>query len=256
VQIDREQFFTPMPKASTLQELNDILVSRVNVYNNTHKHPEYKDKTIDEVYEEERSFLVSAPIIFDGCKEVEVKVSITCLARYDNNNYSVHCSCAGKIVQCKAYADQVVFIYNGKEVGRHKRSFNKGGTSYNWMHYLPILAYKPGALRNGAPFSGMDLPKELEQVRKALEQYPSGSRDFACILSYIPTESIESVISACTEAMKTGAVSKDTILNILLRQKECPKTSELDHHNGYPVLKYLPKADCTAYDSLLKLEGR
>ncbi len=86
VQIDREQFFTPMPKASTLQELNDILVSRVNVYNNTHKHPEYKDKTIDEVYEEERSFLVSAPTIFDGCKEVEVKVSITCLARYDNNN--------------------------------------------------------------------------------------------------------------------------------------------------------------------------
>lgn len=56
---------------------------------------EYKDKTINEVYEEERSFLVSAPIIFDGCKEVEVKVSITCLARYDNNNYSVHCSCAG-----------------------------------------------------------------------------------------------------------------------------------------------------------------
>jgi hypothetical protein len=54
-----------MPKASTLQELNDILMSRINTYNSTHQHPEYKDKTIDEVYEEERSFLVSAPIIFD-----------------------------------------------------------------------------------------------------------------------------------------------------------------------------------------------
>jgi hypothetical protein len=45
-----------MPKASTLQELNDILVSRVNVYNNTHKHPEYKDKTIDEVYVSSASY--------------------------------------------------------------------------------------------------------------------------------------------------------------------------------------------------------
>ena len=40
-----------MPKASTLQELNDILMSRINAYNSTHKHPEYKDKTIDEVYD-------------------------------------------------------------------------------------------------------------------------------------------------------------------------------------------------------------
>lgn len=48
VQIDREQFFTPMPKALTLQELNDILTSRLVTYNSSHKHPEYKDKTIDE----------------------------------------------------------------------------------------------------------------------------------------------------------------------------------------------------------------
>ena len=32
VQIDRQQFFTPIPKASTLQELNDILMSRVIAY--------------------------------------------------------------------------------------------------------------------------------------------------------------------------------------------------------------------------------
>jgi hypothetical protein len=102
----------------------------------------------------------------------------------------------------------------------------------------------------------MDLPKELQEVRNRLKQYPSGSRDFACILSYIPSESIESVVSACAEALRIGTVSKDMILNILLRQKDCPKTSQLDHHNGYPALKHFPKADCTAYDSLLKLEGR
>jgi len=164
VQIDREQFFTPMPKASTLQELNDIVTSSLITYSSTHKHPEHKDKTIDEVYEQERSFLVSAPVLFDGCRQVDIKVSTTCLARYDNNSYSVHCSCAGRIVQCKAYADEVVFIYNGREVGRHNRKFTKGGTFYDWRHYLPILAHKPGALRNGAPFMNMELPEELEEV--------------------------------------------------------------------------------------------
>ena len=74
-------------------------------YNNTHKHREYKDQTIEEVYQKEKDGLVSAPILFDGHKESYLKVSTTCLVRYDRNSYSVNCSCAGEIVECKAYAD-------------------------------------------------------------------------------------------------------------------------------------------------------
>ena len=43
----------------------------------------------------------------------------------------------------------------------------------------------------------MDLPEELKEVRQRLEQHSTGTRDFAHILSYIATESIESVVSAC-----------------------------------------------------------
>jgi transposase len=90
VHITRQQFFTPMPKASDLQKLNDILTSRLITYNNTHKHPEHTDKTIEEIYQQERSFLISAPVLFDGCKEIDIKVSNICLVRFENNNYSVH----------------------------------------------------------------------------------------------------------------------------------------------------------------------
>ncbi|MCC8398036.1 MAG: hypothetical protein LN569_01805 [Rickettsia endosymbiont of Labidopullus appendiculatus] len=124
-----------------------------------------------------------------------------------------------------------MFIYNAKEVGRHSRKFTKGETSYNWQHYLPILAHKPGALRNGAPFIGMDLPEELKEVKQRLEQHSTGTRDFAHILSYIVTESIESVVSACTQAIKIGTVSKDAILNILLRKKD--ETKILESSNNY-----------------------
>ena len=255
VQIDREQFFTPLPNVRNLQELNDLLLSQLLNYNNTHKHPEYKDKTLNDIYEEEKGFLVSAPVLFDSCKESNVKVSFTCLARYDRTDYSVDCSCAGKIVQCRAYADTIVFVYNGKEVGRHQRLFTKGGISYVWQHYLPLLARKPGALRNGAPFVDMELPHELNEVRKHLEQSQAGIKDFARILAYISTESMESVVFACAKALSEGTVSKDIILNILLRKKDEQLTSAEVVPIQYPSLKYIPNADCTSYNRLLKLGG-
>jgi transposase len=145
VKIDRQQFFTPLPNSASLAELNDILTSRVNAYNCAHKHPELRDKTVDEVFAEERPYLLSAPVLFEGYKQVDVKASITCLVRYDRNSYSVHCSCASQIIQVKAYADQLVFTYEGREVGRHRRRFTRGQTYYDWHHYLPLLEYKPGA---------------------------------------------------------------------------------------------------------------
>ena len=250
VQIDRQQFFTPMPKGETIAELNDVLISRVVNYNNRHKHPEYQDKTLQEVFLEEYPCFVKAPLKFDGCKEIDVRVSTTCLVRFDRNNYSVDCSAAGKVVQCKSYADKLVFIYQGKEIARHERRFTAGQTYYDSYHYFPILARKPGALRNGAPFKDMVLPDELNQVRVHLEKGKSGSRDFAQILSYIPIEGIESVVAACREVIKTGVISKDIIVNILLRNKEAPDS--IDNIGIiYLPLKHTLEADCKIYDKLL-----
>jgi len=251
VKISRQQFFTPMPEGGSLQELNDRLASQLATYNKMHKHPEFKGKTIDEVFQKEQQSLVSAPILFDGCKETSIKISTTCLARFDRNSYSVHCSCAGKIVQCKSYADKVVFIHDGKEVGRHERRFTRGQTYYNPNHYFPILAKKPGALRNGAPFVDMILPDELNKVRCHLNKQINGVRDFAHILSYIPIESLESVVLACAEAIKSKTISKDIILNILLRQKDEPTETGEVSNIVYLPLKHVPTSDTTVYNQLL-----
>jgi transposase len=251
VKIDRDQFFTPIPKGLSLSELNDRLISQLIHYNNTHKHPTYKDKTLEEVFTEESSFLVPAPILFDGCKETTIKVSITCLAMFDRNSYSVQSFCRGKIVQCKSYADKLVFLYNGQEVGRHTRRFTRGGIYFDWYHYLPILAYKPGALKNGAPFKDMVLPDELQAVSAHLQKRPQGMRDFAHILSYIHAESMEAVVSACGAAIRSGTISKDVILNILLRKKD-QQDFEPEPSPFYMKLKYTPTDDCSRYNQFLK----
>jgi len=262
VAIDRSRFFTPMPSGQSLSELNDRLISQLIHYNSTHKHPLHQDKTIDQVFAEESHCLMPTPVMFDGCKEISIKVSTTCLVQYDRNHYSVDCLCAGQIVQCKSYADKIVLIYNGKEVGNHERKFTKGQTYYDYQHYLPILARKPGALRNGAPFINMDLPDELNQVKKALQNQENGSRDFAHILSYIPMESLEAVISACSYALEMNAVSKDVILNALFRKNDQPTTQDIttqdiekananEEEPQYLELKHIPKENCRSYDQLL-----
>ena len=47
--------------------------------------------------------------------------------------------------------------------------------SYDPWHYVPVLARKPGALRNGAPFKDWLLPASLERVRRKLAAAAAGS---------------------------------------------------------------------------------
>ena len=50
----------------------------------------------------------------------------------------------------------------------HPRCYGRGETIYDPWHYVPVLARKPGALRNGAPFKDWVLPAALERVRRKL----------------------------------------------------------------------------------------
>lgn len=45
-------------------------------------------------------------------------------------------------------------------------SFGRDRTIYNPWHHLPVLANKLGALRNGAPLQGWDLPPALARLRR------------------------------------------------------------------------------------------
>jgi len=61
-----------------------------------------------------------------------------------------------------------VIRQDGRIVGEHHRSFGRGETIYDPWHYVPVLARKPGALRNGAPFKDWVLPGAMARVRRKL----------------------------------------------------------------------------------------
>ena len=63
------------------EELNAWLLDKCIAYARAHKHPEMPDKMIWEVFEEERTSLVTCRGRFDGFHAVPASVSKTCLVR-------------------------------------------------------------------------------------------------------------------------------------------------------------------------------
>src|SRR3954447_6639657 len=150
----RERFFTPRLRVTSYEELNAWLLDRCIAYAKAHKHPELTDRTIWQVFEAERPKLVPISGPFDGFHATQASVSKTCLVRFDKNKYSVAARAVGRPVEVQAYADRIVIRQDGAIVGEHRRCFGRGETIYDPWHYVPVLARKPGALRNGAPLLG------------------------------------------------------------------------------------------------------
>ncbi len=245
----RERFFTPRLRFKNLDELNAWLVDKSIAYAKTHRHPELTDQTIWEVFEAERPKLVPYAGRFDGFHEVPASVSKTCLVRFDNNKYSVAASAVGRPVEVHAYADRIVIRQDGQIVAEHLRSFGRGATLYNPWHYVPVLARKPGALRNGAPFKDWVLPAALERVRRKLASVADGNRQMVDILAVVLTDGLAAVEAACAEALTHGVHSADVVLNILARQRD-PTPPATILTPAALTLRHAPLADCARYDNL------
>jgi transposase len=245
----RERIFTPRLRVSSLDELNALLMDRCVAHARAHRHPEQTDRTIWEVFEEERPHLVPYVGPFDGFHSTPASVSKTCTVRFDNNRYSVLATAVGRPVDVHAYADRIVIRQDGVIVGEHARVFGRGQTIYDPWHYVPVLARKPGALRNGAPFKDWVLPPALAAIRRKLKGSDDGDRQMVEILTCVADDGLAAVEAACREALDEGVHSAPVVINILTRRKDTapppllptPATLRLTH---------APVADCARYDSL------
>ena len=204
VSLVRERFFTPRLRFKSYDDLNAWLVDRCLAWAKAHAHPEQTERTIWDVFEDERPKLVPYRGRFDGFHALPASVSKTCLVRFDNNKYSVSASAVGRPVDICAYADRIVVRQDGRIVAEHKRSFGRGETIYDPWHYVPVLARKPGALRNGAPFKDWVLPAALEKVRRRLAGSNDGDRQMVKILAAALTDGLPAVEAACAQALAEG----------------------------------------------------
>ena len=245
----RERFFTPRLRVKSLDELNAWLLDKCVAYAKAHPHPDERDKSIWEMFEAERPRLVPYAGPFDGFHSVPASVSKTCTVRFDNNKYSVLATAVGRPVEVHAFAERIVIRQDGMIVGDHARVFGRGHTVYDPWHYVPVLARKPGALRNGAPFRDWVLPSAMATIRRKLRGSDDGDRQMVQILSCVREDGLPAVEAACREALDQGVHSAPVVINILARRRD-PSPPPLLLTPTALRLTHEPVADCARYDSL------
>jgi hypothetical protein len=232
--------------------LNAWLEDQCIAYAKRTKHPEFKDRTVWDVFQEERASLMELRGSFDGFVEKAVRASTTCLIMADHNRYSVDARAAGRMVLVRSHAERIVVLLGDEVVAEHPRHFRRDRIIYDPWHYLPVLMKKPGALRNGAPFKDWDLPSALTQVRAKLKQHADGDRQFVKVLGAVLDHGLAAVEAACAEALEAGIASGDVILTVLARRRQPVVPLSITTPDALR-LKIEPAADCGRYDSIRKI---
>jgi transposase len=241
VRVGRQNFFTPLCRVGSFEELNEQLQEACLRWTKTTIHPEFKDQTVWDVYQSEREHLIPYQRPF-GAYKVETGVASICgLVQFDTNQYSVDCHYARLTVTLHIYAHEVVIMYRSQEIGRHKRCFKRYQRIYNPWHYVPLLERKPGILRHGAPFKNWDLPKPLSKIRQALKAYPDSDKQFIGILMLVKAHGLDTINKACIQVLNQGGSSLALVKQALMDPQPEPPLME------YPVVESMLE-DCNNYD--------
>lgn len=250
----REWLFTPRPRFNNLAELNSWLVEQCQVISKKRCHPEYKDRTILEVFQDEQSSLIPTTTPFTSFVEQEGTVSSTSLVRYDRNHYSVDSKMVNNTVTVRASAERLQIVSNGEIVGEHIRDFGRGKTIYDPWHYLGILDHKPGGLRDGAPFKDWSLPTAVKQIQLKLVAKDGGDREFVAILQASQLYGLDVAEQACRQALASKTVRSEVVINLMARAVDPPAIDPVATPERFKLVME-PEADCSRYDQLCPLGG-
>lgn len=245
----RRNFFTPILEGESYEEINLKLREMSLKWAKSVKHPEFQDKTIFEVYEEEKPYLIKYRGEFAGYRLHPTIVSSLSLVQYDTNMYSVPCEYVGLAVQIKSYAWRIVVVHENIVIAEHIRCFKSHQKIYNPLHYFPALKRKPGALRNGAPFKELMslLPEVFSKIRNKLQSHKDADKQFINILQFINKYGLDEASNACNLAINAGGCSAQ-----LVEQYLRPPVINKENRDEYKFmqLKEPPDDDCTVYSKL------
>jgi transposase len=253
VQDARHRLWQPMPNFPDLRALNGWLEQRCLELWREIPHG-ILPGTIASVWAEEQTALMPLPPPFDGFVEQSKRVSPTCLISFERNRYSVPASFANRPVSLRIYPDRIVVAAEGQVLCQHERLIQRSHhlpnrTIYDWRHYLAVLQRKPGALRNGAPFT--ELPPAFRQLQDLMLRRPGGDREMVDILALVLHHDEQAVLVAVELALADGVPTKTHVLNLLHRLVDGKTTGgpPIDTPQAL-ILRREPKADVERYDGL------
>lgn len=224
----RRNFMVPVPRVSSLYELNQSLLKDCLNYRNTHKI-ESRSQSVKEAYEQELYFLRPIPVFrFDTSRTITPIVGDYSTVRFEKNNYSVPVRYLRKSVIVKGYANEVCIYYNGEIIASFDRLYGSGKTTYRLEHYIDLLERKPRSVFQAKPVR-TNVTKELLDWGRLL---PGGNAEMVKLLRLCVDYGEDRILSIRDQLPRNIVSSVDMIRSYL---HEIPEPNVLYLKNDIPV---------------------
>lgn len=290
VGFSRRNFLVPIPNVASFEALNAFLLSEClrDDQRRVHRQP----TTIKEAWEQERAQLRPLPpyqyecCVYECCVTTSARLTPYSQVIFETNRYSVPVEQARREVLVKAYPFHIDILDPNPEpnqpglpglpglLARHPRCYQREQDVLEPLHYLPLLAHRPGAFDYAKPLRRWRTswpPSYDKMVALLREKWPEGRgvREFVRILQLHQDYPSSLVERAVEQALSYGCVHFDGVSHCL-GQLITPDTArpmltglDLVKLAEHPNLQHLQAignigsqpVDLRCYEQLLLLQG-
>jgi transposase len=221
VKFSRAKFMTPIPSASSFEELN----ARLEDHCRRRQHDKVRGatKTIAERLCADKAVFMALPAApFEACDKRAAKISSTSFVRYKGNDYSVPVRFGHRDIIVKGFVDKVLICLGNNVIARHVRSYDKEDLIMDPLHYLPLIERKLNALDQAAPLASWELPVAFGMLRRLMEARlgKPGKREYVQVLQLMGFFALHDVHHAVKQALELNALSFDAIKQLVLGRVE------------------------------------
>jgi len=242
VAVIRSRLFSPVPKADSWEDLNQMLYEKA-----------LKVKEASERFAEDAARLLPVPD-YQPERLVSAKVDKLCLVCFETCHYSVPTQFVGRKVTLKVRPFEIEIFSDSERIAHHERCFEKGRYRTDYTHYLDLLERKPRAVRCAMPVLQAGFPEEFESFRQRVDDNTSaGDRRFVAVLRLASEFGIDKVKAALSIALARGIREPFDVRLLVIRQfDEVPASSKWESSTG-TLCPNVERASLSEYAKLLEV---
>lgn len=252
----RRKFLVPLPVVASYDELNTHLLA--NCLADDKRVVAGQPRAIGEMWAEEQPYLRPLPAHeLPCCVTREVALNPYCQVVFETNRYSVPADRAYPTLTLRAFPFAVEILHGKEVLTRHPRIYDREQDIIDPLHYLPLLAQRPGAFEHAQPIRRWrsEWPPVYEKLLALLQQRyePSEAiRQFVQVLNLNREYAAEQVEQAIRQALELGFAHRRGIewcLSRMLSPQPAAPTLDLSAHPHLIDIGHQP-LDLSGYDQL------
>ena len=184
----RQNYLVPLPEVADYAELNHWL--RDKCLADDKRQVDRQPETIGVMWQQEKPHLRPCPATdFAPCVSREVTLTRYGQVIYETNRYSVPVDQAQKQLTLRAYPFRIEILKGHEIIATHPRCYERQQDILNPLHYLPLLARRPGAFDHARPIqqwreSWPPLYDDLLALLKTQQSEITAVKEFVQILQF------------------------------------------------------------------------